>query len=63
MDLLAIQRTADFFTAIAIIFLTTITFYMYSIVKKTEARMERLVRKIALDKEEEQEKKTKAKKK
>lgn len=49
MNLLAIQRTADFFTAAAIIFLTSIVFYLYSIVKKTEQKMENLVRSVAIE--------------
>ncbi len=48
MDLLAIQRTADFFTAGAIIFLTTIVFYLYTVVKKTQYKMEHLVRELAI---------------
>lgn len=59
MEVLAIQRTADFFTAAAIIFLTTITFYTYTNVKKQEKKMEDLVRKVALERVE----KTKKKKK
>jgi hypothetical protein len=59
MDFLAIQRTADFFTATAIIFLTTLIFYLYSSVKKTESRVERLVRTLALETAEQEKKQLK----
>lgn len=49
MNMLAINRTADFFTTIAIVFLTSIVFYLYTIVKRTEKKMEDLVRSIAID--------------
>lgn len=48
MDALNIQRTADFLSAGAILFLTTLSFYMYSVVKKTEKRVEKLVREVAI---------------
>lgn len=50
MKLLAIQRTADFFSAVAIIFLTSIVFYLYTVVKQTERKMEDLVRTVAIEK-------------
>lgn len=49
MELLQIQRTADFFTAAAIIFLTTIIFYLYNLVKKLEHKMEELIRSVAIE--------------
>jgi len=62
MDFLAIQRTADFFTATAIIFLTTLIFYLYSSVKKTESRVEKLVRKLAIQTETDKKQQRKEKK-
>ena len=50
MDFVNIQRTADFFAAIAIIFLTTIVFYLFGRVKQQEKKMEKLVRKISIEK-------------
>jgi len=62
MSLLAIRRTADFFTATAIIFLTSIVFYLYTIVKKTEKKMEDLVRSVAIENVSKSKKNVKTKK-
>lgn len=55
MDALQINRTADFFVAAALIFLTTMEFHMYTKVKYMEDKMEQLVRKIALETPEKKE--------
>ncbi len=51
MDALRITRTADFFVAGALIFLTTMIFHMYVKVKYVEDKMEQLVRNMAVEKQ------------
>jgi len=46
---LSITRTMDFFTIIGFLFLITITFYNYIIVKKNNNKVDRVVRNIALN--------------
>ncbi len=53
MNLLSFQRTADFFTSIGILFLTTITFYSYSTVKRNQQKVDKLVRAYAIEKAKE----------
>lgn len=50
MDILRISRTIDFFIVFGFFFFTVIIFYMFIIVKKTELKVEKLVRKMALSK-------------
>jgi hypothetical protein len=50
MQVLKIQRTADFFVMAGMLLFMAITFYMYNIVKTNNKKMEELVRKIALNK-------------
>ena len=47
-DILQLERTADLYTTIAILFLTTMMFYTYNMVKKNDKRVEKLVRRLAL---------------
>lgn len=44
---LSFARTLDFFIIVAFIFLTGISFYMYTITRKNENRIEQIVRKIS----------------
>lgn len=46
---LMIQETVDVVIIGGFMFFSVVVFYMYSITKKTEAKMEKLVRKIAID--------------
>lgn len=48
LSFLKIDRTADFLTAVGLVFLTTLVFYMYSVVKQTQRKMEQLVRELAI---------------
>jgi len=50
MNLLRISRTIDFFVVFGFFFFTVIIFYLFIVVKKTEVKVEKLVRKIALNK-------------
>jgi hypothetical protein len=49
MDTLSIGRTIDFFVIGGFFFFSGIIFYLYLIVKKMEKRVEKLVRKIAIE--------------
>lgn len=60
MQALQIERTADFFVMAGFAFFAVIIFYMYVVLKKTNQKIEMLVRKIAL---EDDNNKKKAKKK
>ena len=48
MEVLQIERTADFFVMSGFAAFLVIIFYLFMIVKKNNARMEELVRKIAI---------------
>ncbi len=50
MESLEIQRTVDFFVIGGFMFFTIIIFYLYKSVRKTEKRVETIVRKVALKK-------------
>lgn len=56
MELLRIERTADFFVASALIFLTTMSFHMYTKVKYMEEKVELLVRKLAYEEHDKKQK-------
>ena len=47
LGFLKIERTADLLTAVSLVFLTTIVFYIYSTVKQLQRKMEELVRELA----------------
>jgi hypothetical protein len=47
-DVLQIARTLDFFIVLGFIFLLGIVFHTYTIMRKTQNRVESLVRKIAI---------------
>ncbi|MBU0615372.1 MAG: DUF2304 domain-containing protein [Nanoarchaeota archaeon] len=49
-DVLNIKRTLDFLIILGFMFLLGITFYNYYMLRKTENKIETLVRKIALEK-------------
>ena len=49
-DILRVSRTFDFFIVLGFMFLIGITFYNYLVIRKTNKKIETLVRKIALDK-------------
>lgn len=51
METLKIERTVDFFVISGFIFFSVIIFYLYNSVKQMERKMEKLVRKIAIDRE------------
>ena len=61
MQALEIQRTADFFVMVGFGLFAVIIFYMYVTVKKTESKVQRLVRTLAFERQEK--KKTVVKKK
>lgn len=50
-------RTLDFFIIVAFLFLTGISFYMYSITRKNQNKIERIVRNMAFKKAEGKKKK------
>ncbi len=50
MQALQIERTADFIVMAGFTFFSVVIFHMYVIVKKTNRKMEELVRKIAIRK-------------
>lgn len=50
IDILSFNRAMDFFTVVGFIFLVTVVFFNFTVVKKNEKKIEELVRKIALDK-------------
>ncbi len=49
METLKIERTVDFFVISGFMFFTVLIFYLYNAVKQMQRKMERLVRKIAID--------------
>lgn len=49
METLKIERTVDFFVISGFMFFTVLIFYLYNTVKQMQRKMERLVRKIAID--------------
>jgi hypothetical protein len=57
MQLLAIERTADFFYAGGMLFFSVLLFYIYNITKKNQKQVETLVRKIAIKDAEKENKK------
>jgi hypothetical protein len=59
MQLLAIERTADFFYAGGMLFFAVLMFYLYNITKKSQKQLETLVREIAFKRAETKEKKRK----
>ena len=50
--ILNLERRLDFFIILGFMFLIGITFHIYTIVRKNQNRMNRLVRKLALDEKE-----------
>ena len=52
MDVLEITRTADFFVMVGFALYAVIIFYMYVTVKKTEGKMQKLVRTLAIERRE-----------
>jgi len=50
METLSIARTMDLFIILGFMFLITANFYTYGIVRKTQKKMENLVREIAIKK-------------
>jgi len=61
MELLQIERTADFIVLIGFSFFSVIIFYMYTIVKKNNYKIEQLVRQLAIEGLEKKSKKEKSK--
>lgn len=51
-DVLDLGRRLDFFIIIGFMFLIGIVFHTYTIVRKTQNKIERVVRKIAIDRDE-----------
>lgn len=49
MDVLAIERTADFFVIIALLIFSVIIFNLYVRQKQFEEKLEKVVRKVAFD--------------
>lgn len=49
METLKIERTVDFFVISGFMFFIVLIFYLYSTVKQMQRKMEKLVRKIAID--------------
>ncbi|MEA3515429.1 MAG: DUF2304 domain-containing protein [Nanoarchaeota archaeon] len=49
METLNIERTVDFFVISGFMFFIVLIFYLYSTVKQMQRKMEKLVRKIAID--------------
>jgi hypothetical protein len=54
MNVLKIERTADFFVAGALMFFSVVIFKLYDNIKRLNKKMERLVRKIALNEKKKQ---------
>lgn len=52
MQLLQIERTADFIVIMGFAFFSVITFYIYTIVKKNNYKIEQLVRQLAINEAE-----------
>lgn len=50
MESIQVERTADFLVMGALLVFSTVIFYVYSTVKRTENRVTRVVRKLALEK-------------
>ena len=59
MDVLEIERTADFFYVSGFLFFSLILFYVYNLTKKNQKQLETLVREIAFKRAEAKGKKTK----
>jgi hypothetical protein len=53
MDVLEIERTADFFYVSGFLFFSVILFYVYNLTKKNQKQLETLVREIAFKKADE----------
>jgi hypothetical protein len=49
-DVLDFSRTLDFFIVAGFLFLTGAIFYMYTVLRKTQKKIEGIVRKVAIDK-------------
>lgn len=58
MDELSIQRTVDFFVIAGFMFFAAVIFYLFTVIKRVEATVERLVRKVAIDQPKKQKKST-----
>ncbi len=50
-DVLKFSRRIDFFVVLGFMFLIGTTFYIYTLVRKNQNKIERIVRKIAIEKE------------
>jgi hypothetical protein len=50
MEALQIERTADFIVMAGFTFFSVVIFYMYTMIKRTNQKMEELVRKVAIEK-------------
>lgn len=53
MDSINIERTADFFVLGGFMFFSIVIFHLYTITKRNEAKLETLVRKIAIERRRE----------
>ena len=49
METLRIERTVDFFVICGFLFFSVVIFYLYNSVKQMQRKMEKLVRKIAIE--------------
>ena len=47
---LSFSRRLDFFIVVGFMFLTGLTFYLYTLVRKTQNKLDKLVSKIAIEK-------------
>jgi hypothetical protein len=61
MEVLQIERTADFIVLLGFGFFSVIIFYLYTIVKKNNHKIEQLVRQLAMDELEKKSKRVKLK--
>jgi hypothetical protein len=61
MEVLQIDRTADFIVLLGFTFFSVIIFYLYTLVKKNNYKIEQLVRQLAMDELEKKGKKQKLK--
>lgn len=50
LDTLNIARTLDFFIIVGFLFLIFVVFYTYTLVRKTQQKLEKVVRNIAINK-------------
>jgi hypothetical protein len=56
MEMLQIERTADFIVLMGFTFFSVIIFYLYTTVKKNNYKIEQLVRQLAIEELEKKEK-------